>query len=44
MQTPFLPSLRHWVAPMGSRTVKALAQVHSYTLCQLEERFSFIFR
>jgi hypothetical protein len=37
--TPFLPALRARLAPMGSRTLPALAQVRSYTLCQLERCF-----
>ncbi len=36
MHTPFFPALRPSLAPMGSRTVQALRQVGSYTLCQLE--------
>ena len=36
MKTPFLPALRHILAPMGSRTLPTLQQVRSYTLCQLE--------
>src|SRR2546422_5028407 len=36
MHTPFLPALRPTLAPMGSRTVRALDRVRSYTLCQLE--------
>lgn len=34
--TPFLPALRHALAPMGSRTTQTLRQVRAYTLCQLE--------
>src|ERR1041385_3725564 len=36
MHTPFLPALRATLAPMGSRTARALRRVRSYTLCQLE--------
>src|SRR6266436_1036463 len=36
MHTPFLPSLRHLVSPMGSRTTRLFQQVRSFTLCQLE--------
>jgi len=34
--TPFLPALRHALAPMGSRTTQTLHQVCAHTLCQLE--------
>jgi hypothetical protein len=36
LHTPFLPALRHALAPMGSRTTLTLRQVRAYTLCQLE--------
>src|SRR5215468_235893 len=38
--TPFFPVLRSTLAPMGSRTTRALRQVTAYTLCQLETHFS----
>ena len=34
--TPFFPSWRAGLAPLGSRTAQAFARVRSYTLCQLE--------
>jgi hypothetical protein len=34
--TPFFPSWRAGLAPLGSRTAQAVARVRSYTLCQLE--------
>jgi len=34
--TPFFPDWRASLAPLGSRTAQAFAQVRSYTLCQLE--------
>lgn len=34
--TPFFPTLRPALAPLGSRTTRALHQARSYTLCQLE--------
>jgi len=37
--TPFLPALRATLAPMGSRTARALGRARSYTLCQLENCF-----
>jgi hypothetical protein len=35
-RTPFFPIWRPRLAPMGCRTAKIVAQVRSYTLCQLE--------
>ena len=37
--TPFFPSWRAQLAPMGSRVAQTVKTVRSYTLCQLEERF-----
>src|SRR5882762_7988826 len=34
--TPFFPDWRASLAPLGSHTALAFAQVRSYTLCQLE--------
>jgi len=39
LYTPFLPALRATLAPMGSRTARALGRAGSYTLCQLENCF-----
>jgi len=39
-ETPFFPDWRHRLSPMGSRTAQTLAQVRSYTLCQLETCFA----
>lgn len=39
-RTPFFPSLANSLAPMGSRTVKAVAKVRAHTLCQLEKCFA----
>lgn len=36
MNTPFLPALRHLLAPMGSRSLRAVEPVRADTLCQLE--------
>jgi hypothetical protein len=36
LNTPCFPAWRACLAPMGSRTAQAFAQVRSYTLCQLE--------
>ena len=36
LNTPFFPAWRAGLAPMGSRSAQALAQVRSHTLCQLE--------
>src|SRR3954468_19359737 len=38
--TPFLPTLRATLAPMGCRTNRAFRQVRAYTLCQLESCFA----
>ncbi len=38
--TPCFPSLIHSLAPMGARTVKAVAKVRAHTLCQLEKCFA----
>lgn len=38
MHTPFLPSLRHQVAPMGSRIRAATRSLSPSTLLQIEER------
>jgi hypothetical protein len=38
--TPFFPSWRSQLAPMGARVAQTLKSVRAYTLCQLEERFS----
>jgi len=37
--TPFFPAWRAQLAPLGSRTAKALAGLRACTLCQLEARF-----
>lgn len=37
--TPFFSAWRAQLAPLGSRTAKALAGLRACTLCQLEERF-----
>jgi len=37
--TPFFDAWIHQLAPLGSRTAKAAAQVRAYTLGQLENRF-----
>ena len=36
MNTPFFPTLRCRLAPMGSRLTQSLREVRSYTLCHLE--------
>lgn len=36
LTTSFFPAWRPRLAPMGSRTAQAFAQVRAYTLCQLE--------
>ena len=38
--TPFFSAWLHRLAPMGSRTVQAVAQVRACTLCQLENCFA----
>jgi hypothetical protein len=40
MNTPFFPSLRPCLAPMGSRTAQALHNVRAFTLCQIEKCFA----
>ena len=40
MYTPFFPSLRAQLAPMGARLAQSVKTVRSYTLSQLEERFA----
>lgn len=37
--TPFFPSWRAQLAPMGARVAHPAKRLRSYTLCQLEERF-----
>lgn len=39
-RTPFFPSWIHRLAPLGSRTSRAVARVRAYTLCQLENCFA----
>lgn len=40
MHTPFFPSWRVQLAPMGARLTQTLKRVSAYTLTQLEERFA----
>jgi Transposase DDE domain len=40
LHTPFFDALRPSLAPMGSRTAKAVKAVGSFTLCQLEKCFA----
>src|SRR2546427_12964179 len=37
---PFLPALRHLLAPLGRRTHQAFQQVRPATLAQIEDRLS----
>jgi hypothetical protein len=39
MHTPFFPSWRHRLAPLGSRLAARVHTLRAYTLCHLEERF-----
>jgi len=38
--TPFFPSWRSRLAPLGSRTSRVCQKVRAYTLCQLEQSFA----
>src|SRR5437879_1571084 len=40
MHTPFFPSWRARLAPMGARVAQTCKTVRAYTLNQLEERFA----
>ena len=40
LYTPFFPPCVHQLAPLGSRTAKAVKDVGSFTLCQLEKCFA----
>jgi hypothetical protein len=37
--TPFFPSWKVQLAPMGARVAQTVKTVRAYTLCHLEERF-----